>query len=109
MRSRFMTWRSPNGVDHLQDIERGRCTTCGKAHTRELMKQVLESGEFEGVKFLVSSDQRFFPGDTYLAARNTGPHLLTVRYVERAGGWIVPVEMAYSFDLGECVKIELLV
>ena len=43
------------------------------------------------------------PGDTYLAERNTGPHLLTcLRVVD---GYVVPVESAYCYDLYECIKI----
>lgn len=43
------------------------------------------------------------PGDTYVAGRNTGPHLLTCQSI--GDGFIVPVEAAYCFDLHECRKV----
>jgi len=52
-------------------------------------------------------------GDTYLAQRNSGPKLLTVKEVHmkpeaRYTNWVVPVEKdAYSFDLHECVGVEI--
>lgn len=70
--------------------------------------------EFEGVtlRYLGEWDA-LEPGDTYIAQRNT-VKLLTVREVkETAGdqnqwaGWVVPQEIAYCFDLGECVKVEV--
>lgn len=81
----------------------------------EKMYEVLKSGEFEGVKFKVLTEvgadgkvyhKKLEKGDTYLAARNTGPHLLTVEEV--AMGAVFPVETAYPFDLNECVPIELI-
>lgn len=42
-------------------------------------------------------------GDSYLAERNTGPKLLTCRQIK--DGYVVSVEIAYYFDLYECVKI----
>lgn len=58
------------------------------------------------------------PGDKYVAGRNTGPHLLTVKQVydeaaaKAVGGiyfnWIVPEEEAtYSFDFNECIPVIL--
>ena len=44
------------------------------------------------------------PGDTYLAERNTGPKLLTCEAVNERG-WIRPVEMEYSYDTWECIKV----
>lgn len=49
------------------------------------------------------SDDPIQPGDTYIAGRNTGPHLLTCRSV--GNGCFHPVECAYSFDDGECRKV----
>lgn len=43
-------------------------------------------------------------GDTYLAERNTGPHLLTCRRVQN--GYVVPEGFAYCFDVWECVKVK---
>lgn len=50
--------------------------------------------------------ESFVPGDLYVAGRNTGPHLLTVRSVNHDGGWVVPTCPAYAFDLSECVGVE---
>lgn len=50
------------------------------------------------------------PGDDYVGARNT-VNLLTVdRIVSEdnwVGGYVIPVETAYPFDLTECVKVEI--
>jgi len=43
-------------------------------------------------------------GDLYVAKRNTGPHLLTVREIR--DGYVVPEEQAYSYELWECVPVE---
>ncbi len=50
------------------------------------------------------SDDPIQPGDTYLAERNTGPHLLTCEKVDPRH-WIQAVEMAYSYDTWECIKV----
>ena len=71
------------------------------------LKAALEAGEFEGIPFSVSSDQELRPGDTYLAERNTGPHLLTCRENVKDGPWIHAAERAYSYNTGECIKIDL--
>ena len=70
------------------------------------LRAVLEAKEFEGVSFKIL-DRPIRNGDTYLAARNTGPYLLTAREVDRGNGWVVPVEPEYVFDIGECVPVEL--
>jgi hypothetical protein len=44
------------------------------------------------------------PGDDYVGARNT-VNLLTVDRIEH--GYVVPREIAYTFDLDECVKVEI--
>ena len=44
------------------------------------------------------------PGDLYLAERNTGPQLLTCREVK--DNYIIPVEMAYCYDVWECMRIK---
>ena len=46
-------------------------------------------------------------GDTYYAARNT-EQLFTVKNVNLNEGWVVPVEVGYPFDLGECVGVEII-
>ncbi len=82
---------------------------------RAELRAAVDAGVFEGVRFKVL-DRPIPAGDTYLAARNTGPHLLTAGQVVpypteenglMYGGWVVPLEWAYAFDLGECVPIKL--
>lgn len=81
----------------------------------EKLREVIKSGEFEGVKFKILTQiaddgkeylKELEPGDTYLAARNTGPHLLTVREIAMNAAF--PVETAYPYNLHECVPIELI-
>lgn len=66
--------------------------------------------DFEGVELkMVPGKERgsdLEPGDLYYACRNT-EQLLTVHLVDFDGGWVVPVEVAYSFDFGECVGVTL--
>jgi len=62
--------------------------------------------DFEGVGFRAVEGE-LAPGDTYIAERNTGPKLLTVKYVNDEEGYVVPVETAYVFDTWECVKVEM--
>lgn len=70
------------------------------------MRKIEERAEELG--FLTSADP-IQPGDTYLAERNTGPHLLTCKkaiYTDLGDpDFIVPSEIAYCFDTRECVKI----
>lgn len=47
-------------------------------------------------------------GDYYVAQRNTGPQLLRAEAVDEVGWWIVPDTFAYVYDIGECVKVEIL-
>jgi hypothetical protein len=71
--------------------------------------------EFEGVTVRYAGEwQDLQPGDSYMAERNQGPQLLTVRKVEETLGdrnqWrgaVFSVEPAYAYDLGECVKVEI--
>lgn len=44
-----------------------------------------------------------FPGDLYLAIRNTGPKLLTCAFLGEA--CVHAEENAYAFDFSECVKV----
>jgi len=57
---------------------------------------------FEGLS-LTMSDEEIKSGDTYVAGRNTGPHLLTARKV--VSGCIFPCEAEYAFDIYECRKV----
>jgi hypothetical protein len=43
------------------------------------------------------------PGDLYIAMRNTGPHLLTCKFLGDA--CVFPKEVAYPYDFNEVVKI----
>lgn len=78
--------------------------------------------ELEGVKLKMipgkEDGSTLEPGDRYFAERNSGPKLLTVDYIvdrEYAqehglsySGWVVPTELAYSYDFHECVGVEIL-
>ena len=73
------------------------------------------SVEFEGLTLEYAGEwQDLQPGDSYVAQRNTGPHLLTVAFVKETlgdqdqwAGAVYPVESAYPFDLHECVKVNI--
>jgi hypothetical protein len=58
----------------------------------------------EGLVF-VKDEGELQPGDLYIAERNTGPHLLTVKRVEI--GAVFPTTPDYPFDIDECVKVQL--
>lgn len=84
-----------------------------------MIQQILrEKGEveFEGMKLRYLGEWRDLkPGDIYVAERNSGPKLLTVREVKETFGdenqWVgavFPVEVAYPYDLSECVKVEII-
>ena len=45
------------------------------------------------------------PGDLYVGIRNTGPHLLKCKSISSCGTWINSVEIHYSYDVIECVKV----
>ncbi len=86
-------------------------------NVRSLINPEDNTIEFEGVMFQAFPDDEIQPGDTYLAARNTGVQLLTCREnVPRPteenglkhGGWIHAVEMVYSYNTHECVKVEMI-
>jgi hypothetical protein len=82
-----------------------------------------ECVEFEGVYLRMIEGKEngglLEEGDTYIAERNSGPKLLTVKkivdrdYAEKHGlafsGWVEPVETAYSFDFYECVGVEIII
>jgi len=71
------------------------------------IKQALEAGEIEGVKFRFVGGE-IEPGDTYIAERNAGLKLLTCRENVHEKSFIIPMETAYAYDTWECFKIELL-
>lgn len=73
---------------------------------RRELALILEAGQFEGITFEVL-DRPIVDGDTYFACRNTSPRLLTARKVDQDNLWVLPVENAYAFDLGECIPIRL--
>jgi hypothetical protein len=45
------------------------------------------------------------PGCLYVAERNTGPWLLTVKRVDIDRGYVVPTCNTYCYDLHECVRV----
>jgi hypothetical protein len=59
--------------------------------------------DLQGIK-LVADGAELSPSDLYVAERNTGSRLLTVRSVHKTG-FVIPVEHAYSYDRHECVKV----
>lgn len=71
--------------------------------------------EFEGMWLRYEGEwQLLKPGDTYVAERNAGPKLLTVREVretlgneQQYAGAVFAVEPAYAYDLYECVKVTI--
>ena len=69
---------------------------------RKIEKRAEEMG------FAISPDP-IQSGDMYLAERNSGPKLLIcdrVIYTELGDpDYIVPTEIAYCFDVRECVKL----
>jgi hypothetical protein len=89
------------------------------SYWHRIQNEIREKGEveFEGMTLrLIPGKEygsRLEPGDTYVAERSSGPKLLTVQEVlltspdGKYSGWVVPVEPAYSFDLGECVGVEI--
>lgn len=72
------------------------------------LKEALETGKIEGVSFRLLPGV-IGPGDTYIAERNQGLKLLTCKFHNETGGWVTAVEPSYSYDTGECIKIELLI
>ena len=75
------------------------------------------AAEFEGIQLkYIGEWSDLKPGDTYVAERNQGPRLLTVSTIkETLGdrdqfvGAVFAKESAYPYDLGECVKIEIVI
>ena len=62
---------------------------------------------FEGMCLTWLPHSTLTPGDTYLAARESGPHLLTVRAIDHRGHRILPQESAPDYDIGECYKVRI--
>lgn len=61
--------------------------------------------EVEGIPVrLIGEAENLQPGDLYVGARNTA-NLLTVKSIGYLG-CVWPEEIAYPFNLGECVKVE---
>lgn len=59
---------------------------------------------FEDVVVTVDEGE-ILPGQIYMARRNTGWKMLTCLRVNKDGGWVVPEEFAYCFDIGECFRV----
>jgi hypothetical protein len=80
---------------------------------RESIKALRNGDTVDINGFLVraTNDQDLREGAHYVAGRNTGPHLLTVRDVvvedNFIGGYVLAMENAYPFDVPECVVVEI--
>lgn len=70
--------------------------------------------ELEGLRFMMARDANgeeaeIQPGDLYIAERNTGPQLLIAKQIVRPEdgslAYVIAAEVAYPYDLRECVKI----
>jgi len=66
-----------------------------------------KKGAIEMCGFLLemNKDWGISTGDSYIAERNTGPHFLTCREHNKEMGVVFPLEIAYAFDTGECVRV----
>ena len=66
--------------------------------------------ELNGLR-LKMDEGKLEEGDLYVAERNTEPQLLTVKEIVHPENlvlnapWVVPTTFAYSYDLGESVKV----
>jgi hypothetical protein len=50
------------------------------------------------------TEEEIFPGDMYIAGRNTEPVLLTASYIEN--GCIYPTTIHYPYAICECYKVK---
>jgi len=66
-------------------------------------ERLIEYAKAAGFKTL--EEEEIKPGDSYIAGRNTKPQLLTCAEVDKENGWIRAVEVAYSYDIHECIKV----
>ena len=69
------------------------------------METIQEFAEENNLELLEGEEIK--PGDFYLGMRNQGPKLLECELVHPER-WIQPVEIAYSYDVWECVKVKIL-
>ena len=60
-----------------------------------------------GINLQMEGDGEVGEGDLYIAARNTGPHLLTAKKVQPTGegGYIIPTTGNYMYDICDTVKV----
>lgn len=86
----------------------GKSWYYGFLNRHQGIAEALETGLVEGVPFKLILDRGIRVGDTYLAERNAGLKLLTAAGIDPEG-WVYPVEIAYCYDCGECIPIELLI
>ncbi|GIU69039.1 MAG: hypothetical protein KatS3mg002_0275 [Candidatus Woesearchaeota archaeon] len=66
----------------------------------------LKKGEvvdLNGLK-VIQDEGPLQPGDIYVAERNTGPKLLTVKNVDN--GIVIPTTPDYCYNIWECVKVK---
>lgn len=70
-----------------------------------------ETVEVDGFRVqMVGHGYEIKPGDLYVGERNTAPRLLVAKRVSEnpsppGQGYITPVEMAYSYNIRECIKV----
>lgn len=60
--------------------------------------------DLNGLK-VVQDEGPLRPGDIYVAERNTGPKLLTVKNVD-CNGIVIPTTPDYCYNIWECVKVK---
>ena len=74
---------------------------------REIIATLRNGGtvELDGALFVIDGDGVIAVGDVYIGARNT-VQLLTAKVLHE-DGYIIPETMAYPFDKGECVKVQM--
>ena len=59
----------------------------------------------DGLRFRIAKGE-IKVGDLYIAERNTGPKLLTAKFINIESGWIGATTHDYPFNIDECVKVE---
>lgn len=67
-------------------------------------KEIAEKAIKLGFKVLMEDEIK--PGDLYVAERYTGLHLLTCHHVNDDLGCVIAMEMAYPYNIRECIKVD---
>jgi len=60
--------------------------------------------EIEGVRLEIENKPPR-DGEMYVAERNVGKQILTAKSVDYVNRWVIPIEKAYVYDLGECKRV----